>query len=127
MYERATEVLATLPSRRASPRLGMTLVLVLLIVLWASTPGIAQQQTRTTSAHPTAPTQRAVLSVSGMYCASCARMVTAMLTHTPGVVSAAVSAAPHQAVVVFDARRTSPAALAQVIDKLGYHARPTRS
>lgn len=69
-----------------------------------------------------ADTQRTVLAVSGMYCESCERTVSAMLRRTPGVVAAEVSAPRGRATVLFDSTRTSPAKLVEVLATLGYRA-----
>lgn len=69
-----------------------------------------------------ADTQRAVLNVKGMFCASCERTITVMLQRTPGVVGATVSVARRQAVVLYDPARTTAAKLVSVIERLGYKA-----
>lgn len=66
--------------------------------------------------------QRVVLDVSGMFCTSCERTVTAMLTRSPGVVRADVSVARREAIILYDPARTTPAALITVIKGLGYRA-----
>lgn len=64
------------------------------------------------------------LSVQGMDCASCVTHVEKALESTPGVQSCAVSLARGRALVQFDPSRTNPAALAQAVDRAGYHAEP---
>lgn len=71
--------------------------------------------------------QQLTLDVQGMYCASCESTVASLLRRTPGVVGAAVSVARAEAVVVYDPRRTSPAQLIGVIERLGYTAAPRQS
>lgn len=69
-----------------------------------------------------ADTQRVTLAVGGMYCESCVQTITAMLRRSAGVVRADVSFARREAVVVYDAARTSPDKIADVIAALGYKA-----
>lgn len=71
--------------------------------------------------------QRVVLDVSGMFCTSCERTVTAMLARTPGVVRADVSVARREAIILYDPARTTPAALITVIKGLGYRAAVRRA
>lgn len=66
--------------------------------------------------------QRTVLTVEGLYCTSCERTVAAMLTRTPGVVRAQVSAKRGEAVVLYDPARTSAPKLVAVLQRLGYRA-----
>ena len=67
-------------------------------------------------------TQRVALNVKGMYCESCESTVAAMLRRTPGVFRADVSVERSEAVIVYDAARTSPTKLVDVIATLGYTA-----
>lgn len=77
---------------------------------------------RTSNGVSQSDTRRTVLAVRGMYCESCAHTISAMLRRTPGVVSADVSVTRREAVVAFDAKKTSPAAIIRVIQQLGYKA-----
>lgn len=72
-------------------------------------------------------TQRVVLNVKGMYCASCERTVSAMLRRTPGVLRADVSVDRGEATVVYDAGRTTPTKLVAVVTTLGYDASVKRT
>lgn len=74
------------------------------------------------AAMPTSDTRRVVLGVSGMYCTSCERTVTALLTRSAGVVRAEVSVDRGEAVVLYDPARTTPAALVGTVERLGYRA-----
>ena len=74
-----------------------------------------------------ADTQRVVLAVKGMYCASCEQTVATMLRRTAGVVRAEVSVERGEATVSYDSARTSPAQLVQVIKALGYDASVKRT
>ena len=80
-----------------------------------------------TPATAAADTQRVVLAVKGMYCASCEQTVVTMLRRTAGVVRAEVSVERGEAAVAYDSARTSPAQLVQVIKALGYDASVKRT
>lgn len=67
-------------------------------------------------------TERAVFTVEGMHCDSCAAGVKAMLKRTPGVISADVSYAKKEAVVDYDQQKTTPEKIIDAINKLGYKA-----
>ena len=69
-----------------------------------------------------AKSQRVVLAVSGMYCESCATGITEMLKRTEGVIEGRVSYEAREAVVQYDASKTSPEKIVAVIEKLGYKA-----
>lgn len=69
-----------------------------------------------------ADSQRVVLDVKGMYCASCEQTVVTMLRRTAGVIRAEVSIQHGEATVSYDSTRTSPAQLVQVVKSLGYTA-----
>lgn len=66
--------------------------------------------------------QQVALSVKGMYCKSCESTIAAMLRRTPGVLTADVSVARSEAVVLYNSSRTSPTKLIDVIGTLGYNA-----
>lgn len=89
--------------------------------------------TKSTAASPiarspaSAGSQHVVIDVKGMYCASCEQTVVTMLRRTSGVVTAEVSVERGEATVSYDARRTSPADLVQVVKMLGYDASVKRS
>lgn len=69
------------------------------------------------------PSQRTLLSVSGMTCSACVGRVERGLLRTPGVQRAAVNLVSGTAVVEFDPARSSPAALASKVTSLGYDSR----
>ena len=60
------------------------------------------------------------LTISGMHCGGCAAGITAMLKRTDGVLKANVSFEEQQATVEYNAARTSPEKIREVIEKLGY-------
>lgn len=66
--------------------------------------------------------QQVVLTVSGMHCGSCATGITAMLKRTEGVLEGKVSYETREAVVDYDASKTSPERIVAVIEKMGYKA-----
>ena len=68
--------------------------------------------------------RRDVLAVEGMYCASCAAGVEAVLGRVPGIKRAAVSFAADAAVVEWDPRESRLSDALDAIARLGYHARP---
>src|SRR6266511_4128869 len=63
-----------------------------------------------------------VLTISGMYCGSCASGISAMLKRTAGVVKADVSFEDRRAIVDYMPEKTSPEKLVGVIEKMGYKA-----
>jgi len=69
------------------------------------------------------PSQRTLLSVSGMTCSACVGRVQRGLLRTPGVQRAAVNLVSGTAVVEFDPAQSSPAALATKVTSLGYDSR----
>jgi copper chaperone CopZ len=69
-----------------------------------------------------ADTQRVAISVAGMFCESCEASVRTMLKRTKGVYSATVDVKRGLATVLYDPKETSPSALAEVINRLGYKA-----
>lgn len=79
-------------------------------------------QSSTASTVQAADSQRVVLDVKGMYCASCEHTVVTMLRRTAGVIRAEVSVERGEATVSYDSTRTSPAQLVQIVKSLGYTA-----
>lgn len=69
-----------------------------------------------------APTERVDLPLLGMHCASCAGRIEKALNRAEGVESCSVNFATTRATVHFDAEKTSPAALRDVVKKAGYDA-----
>ncbi|MGQ0648352.1 MAG: heavy-metal-associated domain-containing protein [Gemmatimonadaceae bacterium] len=84
----------------------------------APRPGIA----RIVATAAIADTQRVTIRVAGMFCESCQATVHAMLKRSRGVYSARVDVSRGLAMVVYDPARTTPQALADVINRLGYKA-----
>lgn len=62
------------------------------------------------------------LSVSGMYCESCATGITAVLKRTEGVVKADVSYDERRATVKYMPAKTSPRKIIEAVEKMGYKA-----
>lgn len=60
------------------------------------------------------------LAIDGMTCGGCAAKVRRTLEALPGVATATVDLAQHQATVGYDPATVSPAALAQAVEALGY-------
>jgi copper chaperone CopZ len=69
-----------------------------------------------------ADTQRVTIKVTGMFCESCEASVRTMLKRTPGVFAATVDAKRGEVVVAYDPAKTTPQALVDVINRLGYKA-----
>lgn len=69
------------------------------------------------------PTRRDVLAIDGMFCASCAAGVEAVLGRIPGIKRAAVSFAADAAVIEWNPRETRLSEAIEAISGLGYHAR----
>lgn len=65
------------------------------------------------------------LRISGMTCDHCVRAVTGALKNVPGVDEADVDLRAGNALVQYDEDRTSPSALAAVVEEEGYDAEPT--
>ncbi len=70
-----------------------------------------------------APEQETLLDVQGMTCASCVRRVEKALAKTPGVVSANVNFATHQATVLHGSH-VAAEQLVEAVDGAGYGAKP---
>lgn len=85
-------------------------------------PQAAPTATQPAPATLAADTQRVAINVSGMYCASCETTVRTMLKRSPGVIAAEVNVDRGLAVVTYDSAKTTPAKLADVINRLGYKA-----
>ena len=70
----------------------------------------------------TAPTERVDLPLLGMHCASCAGRIEKALSKAEGVESCSVNYATTRATVNYDAGKTNPTALRDVVKKAGYDA-----
>ena len=60
------------------------------------------------------------IKIDGMTCGGCVASVTRVLKAVPGVSVAAVTLAPGQATVTFDALQTNVPALRQAVEGAGY-------
>lgn len=67
--------------------------------------------------------ERQVLVVEGMFCASCAAAVEAMLSRQPGVLAASAHFAADAAVVEWDPARTTLQTLRNAVGRIGYQTR----
>lgn len=86
--------------------------MILLLALVAVVPAASAADNNAT----------ATLTITGMHCTGCAKGVTAMLKRTEGVVAAETSYEKKEALVTYDATKTTPAKLVEAIEKLGYKA-----
>ena len=62
------------------------------------------------------------VKIEGMHCNGCASTLQALLSHEPGIKSAAVSFANSKATVLYDPNETDPAKVKAAIEKAGYRA-----
>jgi P-type Cu+ transporter len=67
--------------------------------------------------------ERQVLVIEGMFCASCAAAVEAVLARQPGVLSACAHVAADAAVVEWDPTQTALGALREAVARIGYRTR----
>ncbi len=65
------------------------------------------------------------LLLDNVHCAACVWLVERILARTEGVIRARVNHTSHRARILFDPRRTGPAALCRTIARLGYPPRPS--
>ena len=63
-----------------------------------------------------------VVRIEGMTCEACARGVEATLGRTEGVLAASVGMTPPEARIRYDDTRTTPEALVEAVEALGYEA-----
>ena len=73
---------------------------------------------------PVTDNSRAVLSLEGMTCASCAMRIEKGLKKVPGVKDASVNFASEQATVTYDAAQTNLEQMVQEVEAIGYKAAP---
>ena len=66
--------------------------------------------------------QKARFSIEGMTCQACANRIEKVLNKKDFINQAGVNFASEEAQVTFDGSQTSPEAIAQIIEKTGYHA-----
>lgn len=86
-----------------------------LLSMTATQPGEANVQPVSLASE-----REAVVRIEGMTCAACARGVEASLGRTAGVVSAVITMEPPDARIRYDEALTTPEALAEAIESLGY-------
>lgn len=120
-----------MPTTTRRTLLGVVALLALGLVASPWIIKAATDSTETVRAQEAAPAlappgaTRAVLSVSGMTCASCTVTVKQALTAIPGVREALVTYEPAQAVVTYDPSSVTPEQLAQAVTEVGYPTRLT--
>ncbi len=73
---------------------------------------------------PVTDNSRAVLTLEGMTCASCATRIEKGLKKVPGVKDASVNFATEQATVTYDAAQTNLEQMVQKVETIGYKAAP---
>ena len=66
------------------------------------------------------PTQRLVLSVRGMTCASCGLTIERVLCRQDGVIEARANSIDRRVTIVYDPERIERASLVSAIQRLGY-------
>ena len=71
--------------------------------------------------------RRAVITLEGMTCASCAMRIEKGLKKVPGVKDATVNLATEQATVTYSSLETSVEQMVQKVDTIGYKATPQQS
>ena len=93
------------------------------VMAWTRSAHVSQPVAATSNrADIPVATRHVAIKVSGMFCASCEATVRTMLTRTAGVRSADVNVGKGLATVEYDPKVTTPAKLADVINRLGYTA-----
>ncbi|HFQ93444.1 MAG TPA: cation-translocating P-type ATPase, partial [Anaerolineae bacterium] len=70
-----------------------------------------------------AATKNATISLSGLWCPSCAWLINERLDRSPGIQAAEVNFIRREALVAYDPERTDPRRIARQIKKFGYGAR----
>jgi copper chaperone CopZ len=66
--------------------------------------------------------ERVAIAIEGMSCSGCANGIQAMLRRTEGVASADVSYERKEAIVEYNAERTTREKLVEVVNNMGYKA-----
>ena len=66
---------------------------------------------------------KTTLSINGMHCESCAKLITMELDEDPGVSKATVDYQDRSAVVEYDPKKTTVEKIIDVIVSLGYQAK----
>ena len=65
-----------------------------------------------------------ILNIQGMTCGGCVKSVTNALQREAGVEKVEVALAQGTATIDYDPARTSPQQLAELVDDIGFEARP---
>jgi len=65
---------------------------------------------------------RLSLSLYGMHCTNCARLIEAKLNKASGVIKATVNFAAEKALIEYDSQRTNPESLIKIVHTVGYKA-----
>ena len=92
--------------------MNMKTVCLVLLMLW-------------TSAVAAVTPSKAKFDVQNMTCAACGITIEKALGRVAGVSSTKVDAETNTVTVEFDAKRTTPSALAEVITNAGFPAKPS--
>lgn len=101
-----------------------TILMTAFLAMAVVTAGACSKRDVPTAA--AAQPQTAVIPVEGMSCGSCAARLKRKLVEAPGVTSVEVNLAERVARVTFDAARTQPTRLIEVIDANGFKAGPPK-
>jgi heavy metal translocating P-type ATPase len=86
----------------------------------------ASEEVPATSSGGAADFETVEYDIDGMHCNSCATRIERKLSRTPAVLSASVNLATNRAFVTYDPTLISSEDLCQVVDTIGYSARPTQ-
>ena len=121
MIHQAIKVDGVLKRQRFSFYLCLVLAAVFALV-FADSFSARCSRSSLVNAFSSIRSERVVIAVEGMYCDSCAAGIKAMLKRTPGVTSADVSYQKKEAVVEYDAQKTTPEKIIEAINNLGYKA-----
>lgn len=70
------------------------------------------------------PPAEATFTVSGMFCPECPASVAETVRELPGVEEVSVTYPEGKMVVVYDAEKITPQAIAAAVDERGYGAKP---
>lgn len=118
----AADGTCTHPRRRRRQRAAVWLTAAVILALLASPYAIEGLLTDTGAEQAQAAIagEQISLSIDGMTCASCTVAVRQSLLGVEGVQSVRISYEPPEAVVHYDAARTSPAALTEATAEAGY-------
>ncbi len=102
--------------RGAAIAIALVVVGVFVSLAWR------ENAAKVVGAASAAKTERVLIAIEGMSCTSCASGIKAMLKRTPGVISAEVSYERREAIVDYDADKTSREKIVEAVTKLGYKA-----